>query len=86
MNASEINASLLHPSGVKNATFEEFAKGEENGWYAYGVGPETRPESEERVCYKERTDSCSRDILCISNLTRMLLYLHSIRLLGFMFG
>lgn len=49
MNASEINASLLHPSGVKNATFEEFAKGEENGWYAYGTGPETRPESEERA-------------------------------------
>lgn len=48
MHASQINASLLNPSGVKNASFVGFQNGEENGWYAHGKGPETRPESEVR--------------------------------------
>jgi hypothetical protein len=48
MNANEINASLLHPAGVMNASFVGFQSGEENGWYAHGKGEETRPESEER--------------------------------------
>lgn len=48
MNANEINASLLHPVGVTNASFVGFQSGEENGWYAHGTGCETRPESEER--------------------------------------
>jgi hypothetical protein len=48
MNASEINASLLNPVGVNNASFLGFKSGEENGWYAHEKGPETRPESEER--------------------------------------
>jgi hypothetical protein len=48
MNASEINASLLNPAGVNDASFLGFQSGEENGWYAHGKGPETRPESEER--------------------------------------
>ncbi|KAL7438553.1 hypothetical protein ACHAXH_006258 [Discostella pseudostelligera] len=49
MNANEINASLLHPAGVMNASFVGFQSGEENGWYAHGKGEETRPESEERA-------------------------------------
>eukprot|EP00571_Detonula_confervacea_P002638 CAMPEP_0172322468 /NCGR_PEP_ID=MMETSP1058-20130122/45949_1 /TAXON_ID=83371 /ORGANISM="Detonula confervacea, Strain CCMP 353" /LENGTH=503 /DNA_ID=CAMNT_0013038215 /DNA_START=52 /DNA_END=1563 /DNA_ORIENTATION=- len=49
MNAIEINSSLLNPSGVKNASFVGFPKGEENGWYANGTGAETRAESEERA-------------------------------------
>jgi len=49
MNAKQINASLLNPAGVTNATFVGFQNGEENGWYAHGKGPETRPESEERA-------------------------------------
>jgi hypothetical protein len=48
MNANEINASLLHPVGVMNASFVGFQSGQENGWYAHGTGCETRPESEER--------------------------------------
>mmetsp|Transcript_4966 Transcript_4966/g.7824 ORF Transcript_4966/g.7824 Transcript_4966/m.7824 type:complete len:512 (+) Transcript_4966:107-1642(+) len=49
MNAKQINASLLKPAGVKNASFEGFQNGEENGWYSHGKGPETRHESEERA-------------------------------------
>ncbi|KAL7534706.1 hypothetical protein ACHAXR_009659 [Thalassiosira sp. AJA248-18] len=49
MNATQINESLLHPSGVTNASFAGFSKGQENGWYAHGTGPETRPESEVRA-------------------------------------
>jgi len=48
MNAQQINASLLNPAGVTNASFEGFASGEENGWWAHANGPETRPESEVR--------------------------------------
>ena len=44
MNASEIDASLLNPAGVNNASFLGFQSGEENGWYAHGKGPETRPD------------------------------------------
>eukprot|EP00581_Thalassiosira_minuscula_P007347 CAMPEP_0183703546 /NCGR_PEP_ID=MMETSP0737-20130205/1248_1 /TAXON_ID=385413 /ORGANISM="Thalassiosira miniscula, Strain CCMP1093" /LENGTH=510 /DNA_ID=CAMNT_0025930317 /DNA_START=65 /DNA_END=1597 /DNA_ORIENTATION=- len=49
MNAAQINTSLLHGAGVKNASFVGFQKGEENGWWAHKNGPETRPESEERA-------------------------------------
>ena len=49
MNADKINESLLHPSGVRNARFEAFQTGAENGWYAHGTGPETRLESEVRA-------------------------------------
>lgn len=49
MNAAEINTTLLHPARVTNATFVGFPKGNEYGWYAHGMGPETRPESEERA-------------------------------------
>lgn len=49
MNADEINERLLHPSGARNARFEAFQSGAENGWYAHGSGPETRPESEVRA-------------------------------------
>lgn len=49
MNAAKIDATLLNPAGVMNASFVGFQSGEENGWYAHGKGPETRPESEERA-------------------------------------
>jgi len=49
MNASEINASHLHPAGVNNASFEAFENGEENGWWSHANGPETRPQSEDRA-------------------------------------
>ncbi|KAL3816295.1 hypothetical protein ACHAXA_008103 [Cyclostephanos tholiformis] len=49
MNASEINASLLNPVGVSNASFLGFQNGETKGWYDHGKSPETRPESEERA-------------------------------------
>ncbi|KAL9180153.1 hypothetical protein ACHAXT_008123 [Thalassiosira profunda] len=43
MNAAQINESLLHPAGVTGASFVGFPKGEGEGWYAHGTGPETRP-------------------------------------------
>lgn len=47
MNASQITSLLS--SSVSNPTFTGFASGPENGWYAHGTAPETRPESEERA-------------------------------------
>ena len=59
MNAKQINASLLNPAGVNNASFEGFPNGEENGWYSHGKGPETRHESEERYVQFEFNLVCS---------------------------
>ena len=48
MNAAQIS-SLLSPTATRNVTFTGFPSGPEEGWYAHGVGPETRTESEERA-------------------------------------
>mmetsp|Transcript_28324 Transcript_28324/g.56995 ORF Transcript_28324/g.56995 Transcript_28324/m.56995 type:complete len:487 (+) Transcript_28324:70-1530(+) len=48
MNAEQI-AECLSPAGVQDVSYVGFQNGPENGWYAYGTGPETRHESEQRA-------------------------------------
>lgn len=47
MNAAQITSLINNPR--IQPTFTGFASTPEKGWYAHGIGPETRPESEERA-------------------------------------
>ena len=51
MNRHQISNMLVpNALGPSNLTFDGFdPNDDEAGWYAYGTGPETRPESEERA-------------------------------------